>query len=113
MADRRQTVRYDDRRPARDQAAQPLLDHALGVDVDVGGRFVQHQHPRVGDQRAGKGHELALARRELRSALAHLQCRSPRQGQMNLSVPTARAASRRSASQASGRPKQCSPGSCC
>jgi hypothetical protein len=36
------------------------------VDVDVGGGLVEDEDARVGDQRAGEGDELALARGQLR-----------------------------------------------
>ena len=42
----------------------------LGVQVDVGGRLVEHEDARVGDQRTREGDQLALAGRELRAALA-------------------------------------------
>ena len=70
--DRREAVGDHDRRAAGQQPAQALLDPALGVDVDVRGRLVEHEDPRVGDQRAGEGDELALAGRELDAALADL-----------------------------------------
>ena len=50
----------DDRGAAGHQPPQPLLDHALGVHVDVGGRLVEHQDPRIGNQRPGERHQLAL-----------------------------------------------------
>ena len=59
-------------RPAT-QAAQALLDQALGVDVDVRGRLVEHQDPRVGDQRPREREQLALAGRQLHAALADLR----------------------------------------
>ena len=40
--------------------------------VDVRGRLVEDQDARFGEQRAGEGDELALARRELDAALADL-----------------------------------------
>ena len=58
-------------RPA-EQPPQALLDAPLGVHVDVRGRLVEHQDPRVGDQRARERDELALAGRELHAALADL-----------------------------------------
>ena len=50
----------------------PGLDAALGVQVDVRGRLVEDEDPRVGDERAGERDELALAGRELDAALADL-----------------------------------------
>ena len=78
-----------------DQPPQALLDQALGVHVDVRGRLVEHEDPRVGHQRAGERHQLALAGRQLHAALADLGvvavARAP---SMNSSAPTARAAVR-------------------
>ena len=72
LADRRQAVGDDDRGAPGEQPAQPVLDPALGVQVDVRGRLVEDEDARVGDQRAGEGDELALAGRELDAALADL-----------------------------------------
>src|SRR3954453_10701464 len=58
--DRREPVGDHDRRPAGEQAAQASLDLGLAVDVDVRGRLVEDEDARVGDERAGKRHELAL-----------------------------------------------------
>ena len=71
-ADRRQAVGDHDRRAPGEQPPHALLDPALGVDVDVRGRLVEHEDPRVGDQRARERDELALAGRELDAALADL-----------------------------------------
>ena len=60
-----------DVRPCK-QPAQRALDPALGVQVDVRGRLVEHEDARVGDQRPREGDQLALARGELRAALADL-----------------------------------------
>ena len=75
------------------------------MDVDVGGRLVEHEDPRVGDERAGEGDQLALAGRQLHAALADLGVVAVLSAAMKSSAPTARAASRISASVASGRPK--------
>ena len=73
LADRRQPVGDDDRGAAGEQAAQAVLDPALGVEVDVRRRLVEDQDPRVGDERARERDELALAGRELYAALADLR----------------------------------------
>src|SRR5439155_21352360 len=80
VANGRQAVRDDDRRAPGEQAAQALLDAALGVQVDVRRRLVEHEDPGIGDQRARESHELALAGRQLRGALADLgvESRGPR-----------------------------------
>ena len=56
-------------RPAS-RRRRPCSMRALGVQVDVRGRLVEHEDARVGDQRAGERDQLALAGRELRAALA-------------------------------------------
>ena len=68
--DRGEPVGDDDRGAAGEQPPQAGLDPALGVDVDVRGRLVEHEDARVGDQRARERDELALAGRELDAALA-------------------------------------------
>ena len=71
-ADRREAVGDDDRGAALQQPLQALLDRLLGAHVDVGGRLVEDQDARLGQQRPGEGDELALAGRELDAALADL-----------------------------------------
>ena len=58
-------------RPASSRR-RPCLDRALGLDVDVRGRLVEHEDARVGDQCAGERDQLALAGRQLHAALADL-----------------------------------------
>jgi hypothetical protein len=50
-----------DRGPAGDQPAESLLDQTLGVDVDVRGRLVEHQNPRIRDERPRERDQLPLA----------------------------------------------------
>ena len=71
-ADRRQAVGDDERRPADEQPPQRGLDLPLGADVDRRGRLVEDEDPRVGEQRAREGDELALPEREPDAALAEL-----------------------------------------
>src|SRR3954447_10389549 len=71
--DGREAVRDDYRGAAPEQAPQAVLDAALRVDVDVRGRLVEHEDPRVRDQRARERDQLPLAGRELRAALADLR----------------------------------------
>ena len=79
-------------RPAS-RRRMPGLDPALGVQVDVRGRLVEDEDPRVGDQRAGERDELALAGRELDAALADLACRARRAARATKSsAPTPRSA---------------------
>ena len=72
LANRGQAVGDHDRCASGEQAAQAGLDTALGVQVHVGGRLVQHKDARVGDQGAGERDQLALAGGQLRAALADL-----------------------------------------
>ena len=72
LADRGEAVGDHDRGAPREQAAQAVLDAALGVQVHVGGRLVEDQDARVGDQGAREGEQLALAGRQLGAALADL-----------------------------------------
>jgi len=65
LADRRQAVGDDDRRAPGEQAAQAVLDLAIGVQVDVRRRLVEDQDAGVGRERAREGDELALPRGEL------------------------------------------------
>ena len=69
-ADRRQAVRDDERRSSGQEAAESAIDPPLGADVHGRRRLVEDEDPRVGEQRARKGDELALAERELEAALA-------------------------------------------
>ena len=72
LADGGEAVGDHDRGAPGEQAAQALLDVALGVEVDVGGGLVEHEDARVGDERAGERDQLALPRGQLGAALAHL-----------------------------------------
>jgi hypothetical protein len=67
-----------ERRPSREQAAQPCLDAALGSDVDGRGRLVEDGDPGVGQERPRKRDELALAEREAEAPLAELRVVSVR-----------------------------------
>jgi hypothetical protein len=60
VADRRQAVRDDERRPTVEKAAERLLDLALRADVDRACRLVEDQDPWVGEQRARERDELPL-----------------------------------------------------
>ena len=61
-----------ERGPARQQAAQAALDLGLGPHVDVGGRLVEDEDPRVRRRGACEGDQLALTGRQLPAALAYL-----------------------------------------
>ena len=64
VADRREPVRDDERRPAGEQAPQGLLDPPLGADVHRRGGLVEDEDARGGEERAGERDELPLAERE-------------------------------------------------
>src|SRR4029078_7747997 len=68
VADRREAVGDDERRSAREENAEGLFDLPLGTDVDRRGRRVEDQDPRVGEQCASQGDQLALAKREAGSS---------------------------------------------
>ena len=53
-----------------EQPAEASLDAPLGADVDGGGRLVEDEDARIGEERAGERDELALAEREPEAALA-------------------------------------------
>jgi hypothetical protein len=57
----RQPVRDHDRCPACHETLCRLLDQRLGLGVQAGGRFIQHQHGRVGQKRPRQRHTLPLA----------------------------------------------------
>ena len=69
-ADRRQAVRDDERRPAVAQGAQPVLDLGFALGIETRGRFVEHEDPRIGENRPGDRDALALAAGQLHAALA-------------------------------------------
>ncbi len=73
VPDRGEAVGDHDRGPSCDEPPHTLLDQALGVDVDVRGGLVEHQDPRVGDERPRERDQLALARRKLYAALTDLR----------------------------------------
>src|SRR5581483_7376403 len=73
VADGRQAVGDDERRPPVQQPPQRALDRLLGADVDRARRLVEDEDARVGEQGARERDELPLAEREARAALAELR----------------------------------------
>ena len=67
---RRAPVRDQQRGAARGQVAQGRVDRGLGRVVDRRRRVVEHQHPGVGEHRAGQGDALALSAGQREPALA-------------------------------------------
>ena len=69
LANRREPVSDDERRAVLQQLTQRALDDHLGLRVDVGRRFVQHEDARLRHDGAGEADELSLAQREVLAAL--------------------------------------------
>ena len=61
MADGREAVRDCDNRPIVGNPGEGALDRSLGLVVDGGGRFVEQQDGRVGEQRSRNREALPLA----------------------------------------------------
>ncbi len=62
---------HRDRRPTFGQAGQGPAQYPLGFRVDVGGRLVQQQQPRIGQLGPRQGDQLAFTHRQRTAALAH------------------------------------------
>ena len=87
-ADGREPVGDDERRPVAQERLEGVLDARLGRDVDRRRRLVEDQDPRVGEERAGEGDQLALADREPRAALLDVRVVAVRAGRwMNSWAP--------------------------
>ena len=71
--DRGEAVGDHERRASRHRLGERQLDALLGRGVHRGGRVVEHQHARVGQQRARDRDALALAARDRQAALADLR----------------------------------------
>ncbi|KAF1047543.1 MAG: hypothetical protein GAK38_01894 [Xylophilus sp.] len=80
VAHGREAVRDDDRRAPPAQQGQRGLHLALGEAVHVGRGLVENQDLRVGEQRACKAQQLALADREAAPALPQRRAVALRQG---------------------------------
>ena len=72
QGDRREPVRDHERRATRHRLGQGHLDALLGGGVHRGGGVVEHQHPRVRQQRPRDRQPLALSPGHRQAALAHL-----------------------------------------
>ena len=70
-------MRDDERRAVVHQLLQRILDEALGLGVERGGRFVEDQDRRILQQRARDRDALPLSAREQHAAIAHHACRGP------------------------------------
>ncbi len=80
ILDGAQTMCDHDRGAPGQQAVQGFADHHLGSRIHAGGGFVQNQKARIVRQGAGETHELPLAHRKSRAALADGGIESLRQG---------------------------------
>ena len=54
-----EAVRDDDGRAIPGEGAERLLDAALGMGVRLGGRLVEEEDPRIGEECAGEGESCA------------------------------------------------------
>ena len=78
--DRREAVGDHEGRAPGHRLVERQLDLLLGRGVDRGGRVVEDQHARVGEQRARDRDALALAARERAARARRRACRSPAAG---------------------------------
>ena len=58
---RRQPVGHDEHCADRSHLLERLLDQDLGLGVDVGGRLVEYQDPRLGQDRPREGEQLLVS----------------------------------------------------
>ena len=61
-----------DRRSSLQHDVERGLDLGLGLEVEVGRGFVEHEHPGVGEEGPSQGQQLALAGGEGLASLMHL-----------------------------------------
>ena len=78
VADRGEPVGDDERRAVGAQRGHRVLEQQLGAGVDRGGRLVEDQQRRVGQERARDRDQLALPRRQVGALLVDDACRSRR-----------------------------------
>ena len=103
--DRRQPVGDDERRAARHDLAQRVLDLLLGRRVDRRRRVVEDQDPRVGQERARDRDALALAAAERQPALADARVVALRAARSMKPCACARRAASSTSSQRRVRPR--------
>ncbi len=73
VADRRESVRDDERGAVGEQQPQGRVDLSFGADVDRRGRLVEDQDSRICQERPRERDELSLAEREAGSAFLQLR----------------------------------------
>lgn len=78
VADGREPVADDERRPAPRQLGEPGVDILLGLDVQGSGRLVEDQHLGVADEGTGQRRPLPLTLRQVTVADAAPRCRPSR-----------------------------------
>ena len=101
-----QAVGDDDRRPPLEHGVERPLDPRLGLQVEVRGRLVEHEHPGLGQERPGEGEQLALARADSDEPRSWMTWSSPSGWRSTRSPsPTASTAAHSSSSVASGAAK--------
>ena len=67
----REAVRDQDRGAALQQAVERLLDEGLGLEVEIRGRLVEHEHAGTCEKCSCERDELAFSRRKGLPALVH------------------------------------------
>ena len=91
-------------RPLHDEP-HAFANQVFGFGIDGGGRIIQNQHARIGEDRAGDGQALLLAAGEGRAALAeHRLVAAAAVASMNSCAWASRAAASISPSVMCGRP---------
>ena len=80
LADRAEAVRDDETSPPAHEAGEGRLQPGLRQRVDRARRLVQDQDARVGEQRAGEGHQLLLPERESAALFRYRGMNPLRQG---------------------------------
>ena len=78
------------------------LDPGLRLGVEVGGRLVEHNHGRVGQEGTGESDQLTLTGREPATPLPHLGVEPVGQGSIQSSMPISMDTARICRSSASG-----------
>ena len=102
-----ESVRDDKGGASAEQAMQGPLDELFRGRVDAGGRFIEHQHRRIFQERPRDGDALLLAHGKLHAALADMRVVAFRQTRRRTRARRPRAPSPRFPRRvASGRPKR-------
>src|SRR5579875_3192620 len=73
IANRREPVRDDKRRPPFQQYVKPFLNQVFGIGINTRRRLIEYQDARISKNGSRKRNELALSLRQAAAALAHLR----------------------------------------